>query len=159
MDLSEILTVIGSAALPILELRASIPIAIVRYHFSWYYAYLFSIIGNLLPVPFILKFLDAIISLLSKIRFMEKLIQWFLSRTRRRGKIVERYERVGLTLFVAIPLPVTGAWTGSILAVIMGLKFKHSMISIFLGVLIAGVIVTCATQLGWAVADLFTKPA
>jgi uncharacterized membrane protein len=159
MDLSEILTVIGSAALPILELRASIPIATVRYHFSWYYAYLFSIIGNLLPVPCILKFLDAIISLLSKIRFMEKLIQWFLSRTRRRGKIVERYERVGLTLFVAIPLPVTGAWTGSILAVIMGLKFKHSMISIFLGVLIAGVIVTCATQLGWAVADLFTKPA
>ena len=159
MELSEILTVIGSAALPILELRASIPIAIVRYHFTWYYAYLFSIIGNIIPVPFILKFLDAIISLLSKVKFMDKLIQWFLARTRRRGKIVERYETIGLTLFVAIPLPITGAWTGSILAVLMGLKFRRAMVSIFIGVLIAGVIVTCATQLGWAVADLFTRPA
>jgi len=159
MDLSDILTIIGTAALPILELRASIPIAIVKYQFDWYYAYLFSVIGNLLPVPFILKFLDAAISVLSKVRFMDRLIQWFLSRTRRRGKIVERYETIGLALFVAIPLPITGAWTGSILAVIMGLRFKHSMISIFLGVLIAGIIVTCATQLGWAVADLFTKPA
>jgi uncharacterized membrane protein len=159
MELSEILTVIGSAALPILELRAAIPIAIVRYHFTWYYAYLYSIIGNLLPVPFILKFLDVIISLLSKVKFMDKLIQWFLTRTRKRGRIIERYETIGLTLFVAIPLPITGAWTGSILAVIMGLRFRHAIISIFIGVLIAGVIVTCATQLGWAVADLFTKPA
>jgi uncharacterized membrane protein len=159
MDLSEILTVIGSAALPILELRASIPVAIVKYHFSWYYAYLFSVIGNLLPVPFILKFLDAIISFLSKVKFMDRLIQWFLARTQRRGKIVERYETIGLTLFVAIPLPITGAWTGSILAVIMGLKFRHAIISITAGVLIAGVIVTCATQFGWAVADLFTRPA
>ena len=61
-------------------------------------------------------------------------------------------------IFVAIPLPITGAWTGSIAAVLMGMKFKYAFFSIFIGVLIAGVIVTCATVLGWSIADVFTKP-
>jgi uncharacterized membrane protein len=158
MDIVEILIVIGTAASPILELRGAIPIAIGRYHFTWFYAYLFSVIGNIIPVPFLLGFLEGIISILSKVHFLDRLIQWFLTRTRQRGKLVERYERFGLALFVAIPLPITGAWTGSILAFLMGLKFKHALISIIMGVLIAGVIVTAATVLGWAVADIFTKP-
>jgi uncharacterized membrane protein len=158
MDFTEILIVIGTAASPILELRGAIPIAIGRYHFTWFYAYVFSVIGNVLPVPFLLGFLEAIIAGLSKVRFLDRLIQWFLSMTRRRGKIVERYERIGLALFVAIPLPITGAWTGSLLAVLMGLRFKYALISIIAGVLIAGVIVTSATVLGWAIADIFTKP-
>jgi uncharacterized membrane protein len=159
MDLSEILLTIGIGASPISELRGAIPIAISVYDFPWYYAFLFAVIGNLLPVPFILRFLDAIIPALCRVRFLDRLIQWFLTRTRHRGTIVERYERIGLALFVAIPLPITGAWTGSILAVILGIRFKHAIISITAGVLIAGIIVTCATQLGWAVADLFTRPA
>jgi uncharacterized membrane protein len=156
MDLLDILIVIGTGASPILELRGAIPIAIGKYDFAWYYAYLFSIIGNLLPVPFILRFLDAIITLLSKVRLLDRAIQWFFARTRQRGKIVERYERIGLALFVTVPLPITGAWTGSIMAVLLGLKFRHAMVSILAGVLIAGAIVTCATVLGWAVASLFT---
>ncbi len=158
MDFTEILIVIGTAASPIIELRGAIPIAIVRYEFTWYYAYLLSVIGNIIPVPFLLGFLEGIISLLSRVHFLERIIQWFLTRTRRRGKILERYERFGLALFVAIPLPITGAWTGSILAFLMGLKFKHALVSIIAGVLIAGAIVTSATMLGWAVADIFTKP-
>jgi uncharacterized membrane protein len=158
MDLLDILTVIGAAASPIIELRGAIPIAIGKYHFIWYYAYLFSVIGNILPVPFLLKFLDAIISILSRIRVLDRLIQWFLAWTRHRSKIVERYERIGLALFVAVPLPITGAWTGSILAVLLGLRFRYALISIITGVLIAGAIVTCASVLGWAVADILTKP-
>ena len=158
MDLLDILIIIGTAASPIIELRGAIPIAIGRYHFTWFYAYLFSFIGNILPVPFLLGFLEAIIAGVSKVRFLDRLIQWFLSVTRRRGKIVERYERIGLTLFVAVPLPITGAWTGSLLAVLMGLRFKYALISIIVGVLIAGAIVTSATVLGWAVADILIKP-
>jgi uncharacterized membrane protein len=158
MDLLDILTVIGTAASPIIELRGAIPIAIGKYHFTWYYAYLFSVIGNILPVPFLLKFLDPIISILSRIKVLDRLIQWFLAWTRRRSKIVERYERIGLALFVAVPLPITGAWTGSILAVLLGLRFRYALISIITGVLIAGAIVTCASVLGWAVADILTKP-
>ncbi|OGO01165.1 MAG: hypothetical protein A2Y90_01980 [Chloroflexi bacterium RBG_13_52_12] len=156
MDFYDALRVIGIALLPISELRGAIPIAISTYHFPWYYAYLFGVIGNLLPVPFILLFLNAIIPLLSRVRFLDRLMQWFFTLTRRRGKMVERYEWLGLAVFVAIPLPVTGAWTGAILAVLLGLKFKYAFSAILAGVLIAGVIVTCATVLGWAIADLFT---
>lgn len=156
MDPAEILKVIGTAILPIAELRGAIPIAIGVYHFQWYYAYLFGVIGNLIPVPFILLLLNYIVPLLSKIRFLDKLMQWYFNLTRRRGKLVERYEWLGLAVFVAIPLPITGAWTGSILAVLLGLKFRHAFSAILVGVLVAGVIVTCATVLGWAVADIFT---
>ena len=154
MELSSVLAVIAIAASPISELRGAIPVAISAFHFPWYYALLFGIIGNLLPVPFILLFLDTIVQLLSKVRFFDKLLKWLFERTRRRGKIIERYERIGLVLFVAIPLPITGAWTGSLAAVLFGIKSRYAFLSIFVGVLIAGVIVTCATLLGWTIAGL-----
>jgi uncharacterized membrane protein len=156
MDFLDILKVIGIAILPVSELRGAIPIAISVYDFSWYYAYIFGVIGNLLPIPFILLFLNSIIPWLCRWHFLERIIQWFLARTRRKGKLVERYEWFGLMIFVAIPLPITGAWTGAILAVLMGLTFKSAFSSIVVGALIAGGLVTAATQLGWAVAGLFT---
>jgi uncharacterized membrane protein len=156
MDPVDILKVIGTAVLPISELRGAIPIAIGVYHFPWYYAYLFSVIGNLLPVPFLLLLLNKAIPLLGRIGFFNRLMQRYFAWTKRRAKYIERYGWLGLTLFVAIPLPVTGAWTGSILAVLLGMKFKYAFSAISLGVVIAGIIVTCATVLGWAVADVFT---
>jgi uncharacterized membrane protein len=156
MEPVEVLKVIGTAVLPISELRGAIPIAISVYHFPWYYAYLFGVVGNLLPVPFILLLLDKIIPLLSRVSFLDKLMQRYFAWTKRRSKQIERYGWIGLALFVAIPLPVTGAWTGSILAVLLGMKFKSAFSAIFVGVIIAGIVVTCATVLGWAVAGLFT---
>jgi uncharacterized membrane protein len=158
LDFWDILKVIGYAALPIFELRGAIPIAIIVHDFPWYYAYIFAVIGNLLPVPFILLFLDFATRILGKIKLFERFFSWLFEKVRQRGKRVERFERIGLALFVAIPLPVTGAWTGSILAVLMGMKFKYAFVSILVGVLVAGVVVTCATVLGWSIADIFTKP-
>jgi len=149
------LEVLAFAASPISELRGAIPWAILKHHFPWYYAFLLAVIGNLLPVPFILLFLDTFSRLLSKIGIFEKMLHWLFERTRRRGKIINRYGWIGLTLFVAIPLPVTGAWTGSLIAVLFGLKFKHAFLSIFIGILIAGTIVTCATLLGWTIFGLW----
>jgi uncharacterized membrane protein len=157
MEPVDVLKVIGIAVIPISELRGAIPIAISVYHFPWYYAYLFGVIGNLLPVPFILLLLDKIIPLLGRVGFLDKLMQRYFAWTKRRSKQIERYGWFGLTLFVAIPLPVTGAWTGSILAVLLGMKFKRAFSAILLGVIIAGIIVTCATELGWAVAGVFTS--
>lgn len=157
MEPIDILKVIGTAVLPISELRGAIPLAISTYHFTWYYAYLFGVIGNLLPVPFILLFFNSVIPLLSRVGFLNRIMQWYFSWTKRRSKTIERYGWLGLTIFVAIPLPVTGAWTGSILASLLGMKFKYAFFAIVLGVLIAGVIVTCATVLGWAVAGVFTS--
>jgi len=149
------LEVLAFAASPISELRGAIPWAILKHHFPWYYAFSLAVIGNLLPVPFILLFLNTFSRLLSKIGIFEKMLHWLFERTRRRGKIITRYEHIGLVLFVAIPLPVTGAWTGSLIAVLFGLKFKHAFLSIFIGILIAGVIVTCATLLGWTIFGLW----
>jgi len=142
------------AASPISELRGAIPIAVGVYDFPWYYAFLFGVIGNLLPVPFIILFLNYVVPVLSKVPALDRLAQWFFACARHRGKIVERYEKIGLVLFVAIPLPFTGAWTGSVLAVLLGIKLKNTLLSILVGVLIAGTIVTLATLLGWSIAGL-----
>ena len=122
--------------------------AIIGFEMPWHYALPLAIIGNLLPVPFILLFIDAASQWLSKIALFDRFFNWLFEHTRRRGKIIERYKRIGLVLFVAIPLPITGAWTGSLAAVIFGLKFSHAFLSILVGVLIAGVIVTCLSLLG-----------
>jgi uncharacterized membrane protein len=156
MNPIDILKVIGIAVVPISELRGAIPVAVGVYHFSWYYAYLFGVIGNLLPVPFILLLLNKLVTFLGRVRFLEGVMRWYFTWTKRRAKSIERYGWLGLTLFVAVPLPVTGAWTGSILAVLLGMKFKYAFSAIVLGVIIAGVIVTCATVLGWAVVGIFT---
>ncbi len=155
LGFSNVLKVLALAALPISELRCAIPVAIIAFHFPWYYALLLAIIGNLVPVPFILLFLNAVSRVLSKVGVFRRMLYWLFEHARRRGKIVERYERIGLILFVAIPLPITGAWTGSLVAVLLGLKFKHAFLSIFIGVLIAGAIVTCATLLGWTIFGLW----
>ncbi len=154
LDLSSILAVLAIAASPISELRGAIPVAISVFHFPWYYAFPLAVIGNLLPVPFILLLLNFVSKLLSKVSFFDQLLNRLFERTRRRGKIIKRYEHIGLALFVAIPLPMTGAWTGSLVAVLFGLKFRFASLSIFIGVLVAGVIVTCITLFGWTIAGL-----
>ena len=146
---SEELIVFIISALPLVELRGALPVAINVFHFPWYYALLLAIIGNLVPVPLILLFLNVFYRLLSKIEAFKKMIEWLFARIRRRSGIIERYERIGLTLFVAIPLPGTGAWTGALAAALLGLKFKHAFLSIVIGVCIAGAVVTCLSLLGW----------
>jgi uncharacterized membrane protein len=148
LGFSKVLVVLIIAALPIFELRGALPVAINLFHFPWYYALPLAIIGNLLPVPFILLFLDTASRLLNKIGFFSRLLHWLFERTRRRAGIIVRYKRIGLALFVAIPLPVTGAWTGSLAAVLFGLKFKYAFLSIFIGIVIAGIIVTGLSLLG-----------
>ncbi len=154
MSPEEILKVLLIAASPIAELRVAIPLAIIDFDFPWYHTLLIAVIGNMLPVPFILLFLDVATRLLSRVAIFKRVLNWLFERTRRRGRIIERYKRIGLALFVAIPLPFTGAWTGSLAAVLFGISFNHAFLSIFLGVVIAGVIVTCLTLLGWVGATI-----
>lgn len=143
------LIVIIISALPVLELRGALPVAINILHIPWYWSFLLVIIGNLLPVPFILLFLESVSKGISRLDSGKRLVDWLFRRTRKRGRIIERYERIGLTLFVAIPLPFTGAWTGSIAAFLFGLKFYRALLFIFFGIVIAAVIVTILCLLGW----------
>jgi len=144
------LIVIITSALPILELRGGIPVA-AWLHFPWYHALVLAVIGNMLPVPFILLFFDSATRLLGRVKLFDHLLTWLFERTRRRGSIIERYQRIGLVLLVAVPLPVTGAWTGSLAAVLFGLRFRHALVSIFAGVLIAGAIVTGLSYFGLSI--------
>lgn len=149
LGLSKELVVFLIATLPIVELRGAIPVAINVLDMPWYSAFVLAFLGNLLPVPFILLFLEAVTKVLNRLAFFKRLLDWLFERTRRRGRILERYKRIGLVLFVAIPLPVTGAWTGSLMAVLFGMPFKYAFLSIAIGVAIAGAIVTSLSLLGW----------
>ncbi len=148
MSLWDALWVFLISAAPIIELRGAIPIAMVTYDFAWYYAFLICFLGNLLPVPLLLLFLNPLAKLLGRISFFNRIISWFFKHTRHRGGLVEKYGWIGLALFVAVPLPSTGAWTGSVLAFLFGIKFKLAFLSILTGVFIAGVIMTALTYLG-----------
>lgn len=142
------LIVIIISMLPIIELRGAIPVGIFLFNFTWYKAALLSVIGNMLPIPFVLLFMEAVIRLMRKFRLGRKLTDWLFNRTRKRGKIIERYKSAGLMIFVGIPLPGTGGWTGAMAANIFGLKFWRSLLFIFFGVLLAGVAVTILCQTG-----------
>ena len=142
------LVVLLAAALPVSELRGAIPLAIGVYGYDPWQAYLLAVLGNLLPVVPLLLFLGPVSDWLRRFTFWDKFFTWLFSRTRR--KYIREHESFSLTalaLFVAVPLPVTGAWTGCAIAFLVGFRFWPAFVAISAGVLLAGVIVT-ATVLG-----------
>ena len=143
------LTVFIISMLPIFELRLSIPIGILTFGLNPLLVFILSIIGNMVPIFFILLFLGFITKVFYKIPILRRFLEWLFRRTQSRSKIVEKYQELGLVIFVAIPLPVTGAWTGSVAAYLLGLDFWKSIFFIFCGVLIAGIVVTILSLLGW----------
>lgn len=134
--------VILISMLPVVELRGAIPVAIFALGMSWQKAALLSILGNMLPIPFILLLLEWFLQLISRFKWGKKLTDWLWTRGRNKGKIVERYKELGLIVFVGIPLPGTGGWTGSLAAKVFGLSFWKSLLCVFIGVLLAAVAVT-----------------
>jgi uncharacterized membrane protein len=140
------LVVITIAAMPVSELRGAIPLALKVYGMSPWKSYALAVAGNLLPVPVLLLLLGRVESYLRRFWFFDSFFSWLFSRTRRRtGDKVAKYGALGLVPFVALPLPVTGAWTGVAAAYIFGIKFRYAFPAIALGVLIAGVVVTLAS--------------
>ena len=136
------------STLPFVELRGAIPVAMGIYHMPWWWAFILAYVGNLIPVPPILLLFDRIERFLRRWSWWDRFFDKLFERTRRRASDkVEEYEELGVMLFVAIPLPFTGAWTGSLIAYLFGFKFWKSMAVISLGVFIAGCIVT-AIMLG-----------
>ena len=133
------------AALPVSELRGAIPYAIAAGGMSWQEAYIIAVIGNFIPVIPILILLESVSNYLMRYRIFNRFFTWLFERTRRKGRLIERFEAIGLILFVAIPLPITGAWTGCIAAFIFKVPLKYAIPAILLGIMIAGTIVTLAS--------------
>lgn len=145
---SEIIVFIISG-LPIAELRGALPVAINVFNMPWPQAVFIAIVGNMLPVPIILLFFEFVYRNLRRFSIMDRFFNWLFAYTRRKSRVIERYHAVGLLLFVAVPLPFTGAWTGCLAAFLLGMRFWTAFLAIFGGVLVAAAIVTTLSLLGW----------
>jgi len=139
------ITTIVLAMAPISELRGAIPYAITIGNMPWQEAYVIAVISNFIPVIFILHWIGPVSEYLRRFSNFDRFFNWLFARTRRRGKMIERFEIIGLILFVAIPLPITGAWTGSLAAFLFGVRKRVAYPAIFVGIMIAGVVVTLAS--------------
>lgn len=139
--LSDELIVFIVSMLPILELRGGLIVAKLL-EVSFFKAFAICFIGNLLPIPFILLFIRRIFSLLKKIRFINDLIDKLEAKSIRKAENVKKYRLWGLFLFVAIPLPGTGAWTGALVADLLDIRIRHSLPAIALGVFVAGILIS-----------------
>lgn len=140
---------------PIVELRGAIPVGHAL-GMNIFECYLLSVVGNMLPVPFILVFIKKILEWMSvsNNKFFNKLSNKLIEKADHRSKKLDKASAWGLFVFVAVPLPGTGAWTGALIASLMGMRFKKSFFPIFFGVLVAGLIVTAIAffffeTLGW----------
>ena len=140
------LGVLLCSMIPIIELRGAIPLG-AALGLPWWECYVLSVIGNMIPVPFILIFIRKILEWMcrSKIKFFYKMGNWINNKAEKNRAKIERYSFWGVCLFVALPLPATGAWTGSLVAATIEMKFWKAMLSALIGVMIAGVIMTLAS--------------
>ena len=135
------------AMLPVIELRGSIPFGVAHGLPEWW-VFILSVIGNMLPVPFILLFIRKILHWMKRFPRLGKIATKLEARAEKRSGRVQKSEIVGLLILVALPLPGTGAWTGALVAALMDLRLKRAIPTIFAGVLIAGCVVTLVVTLG-----------
>ncbi|MBW3004319.1 small multi-drug export protein [Candidatus Woesearchaeota archaeon] len=146
---SEILVLIILTLLPFLELRASIPYGILNTDLGWFTVFLICVIANILLAPIVYFFLDKIVHLFFFIKPFERFYKRKVEKTQKKiHKYVEKYGEIGLALFIAVPLPGSGVYTGAIAAYVLGMSYKDFIKAAAIGVLIAGVIVTAISISG-----------
>lgn len=139
---------------PIIELRGAIPIA-VGAGLPYYIAIPIAVIGNLLPVPFIIMFIKQVFAWIRrKLPKLNSMVDKLEERAHSKSETVQKSVFWGLFIFVAIPLPGTGAWTGALIAAMLDMRLKKAFPAIALGVITAGAIVAVVTALG---IDIFIK--
>lgn len=131
--------------LPIVELRGAIPLGATLLDMGMLETFLISAIGNILPVPFLILLTRPIFNWLKKTRLFSGVVHKLESKVQSKGDKVMKNAAFGLFLFVAIPAPGTGAWTGSMIAALFDMRFKYALPSIIAGVIVAGIIMTVAS--------------
>lgn len=129
---------------PVLECRGGM-IASRLMEIPFLKAFIICYLGNMLPIPFIILFIRKIFDFLRRFKFFKKIVEKLEAKTEKNKEKVLRYEAWGLLLFVAIPLPGTGGWTGALMAALLDIRMKKSLPIIALGVLIAGFIMSGLT--------------
>lgn len=141
----KLLYVLLISMLPLVELRGAIPVAAAMDLPFYLYAPA-AIIGNLIPVPFILLYIPRILDWLGKFRAFEGIVAWVRKKADKHSESILNGAFAGLALFVLVPLPGTGAWTGALVAALFDLPKRRSMLAISLGVLGCAIIMTLASE-------------
>ena len=141
------LRVIGTAMLPVLELKAAILGFGLGTNIPLWTTFFLALLGSSIPVPFILLFIKIIIHKMSKsnVKFFNRFSNWLLGKVEKNRDRIARYGYLAIFIFVAIPLPGTGVWTGSLLAAMMDLKIKKALPVIILGNVVAGLLILALT--------------
>ena len=136
------------AMLPFTELRGALPWGVFVGKMNLQSAFFYAVLGNyLISIPLLL-FLEPVSKYLSRYRMFDNFFKWLFMRTRKKSVQIEKYGFWGLVIFVGIPLPVTGAWTGSVAAFLFDLPRKKSFVAIFLGLLMSATIVSVLIETG-----------
>jgi uncharacterized membrane protein len=137
------------AMLPISELRGALPTSLILFKMTDFEALFWSILGNILVIPFVFFLLSLLQSkIISRISFLKSFSEKFLAFLKKRANSKNIENLVGLTLFVAVPFPLTGAWTGTIISYFLGIPFKLAFLSISVGVLLSAILVFSLTKTG-----------
>lgn len=126
---------------PFIEIRGSIPLGVLL-GIPLPACFLLSVLGNMLPVPFIILFIKKILSFMKRFPKLAPIANFVEEHGSKRSDKVTKFATFGLALFVGIPLPGTGAWTGSLIAALLDMKFGYAIVSVFAGVLLAGFIMS-----------------
>lgn len=145
MDLKIMLSVFFSSMLPVVELRGAIPLG-VALGLSYWEAAVLSIAGSTLICPLVFFTVRPVFNFLLSRDLLTHRINNVVERTLRKSEKVQRYGFWGLTLFVGIPLPGTGAWTGTLLAVLLDIRFKSTLLAVWLGNILASFIILFITH-------------
>jgi uncharacterized membrane protein len=146
-DIPKEIVVMIVGALPISELRGAIPVAL-SFGMSIHKAFWLSVIGNIIPIAPALFLLEPVSQRLRRFKIWARFFDWLFERTKKKADTVQKYEALGLAIFVAIPLPMTGAWTGVVAASLFKIRFRYAFIAIVAGVIGAGLIVATLCALG-----------
>lgn len=141
----KLLMTFGMSMVPVIELRGAIPMGIAA-GLPPAVACMVAILGNLLPVPLVMLLARRVADWLRGTAFFGPKIDWLERRAHLKGRIVRKYRLLGLTVLVAIPLPGTGAWTGALVASVLDIRMRHALPAIFLGLIIAGGLITLLTM-------------
>ena len=140
--LKQLLYIFGISMVPVIELRGAIPVGLSM-GLPFYAVFLMALLGNLAPVPFLIFFTRRVFEWLrKKSAFLERMVSKMERKAESKEELLKKYELLGLCILVAIPLPGTGAWTGSLVAAVFNIRLRHAFPAIALGVLIAGIIVS-----------------
>ncbi len=140
--MKHLLFVFITSAVPVIEQRGAIPLGVIGYEMDPYIVFIVSLLGSLLPFPFIYLFIKPLFEIIKQKTPLGKWVDRIEKRTLSKSEQIIKYEFWGLLLFVGIPLPGTGIWTGTLAAVLLNLKMKYAFLAILGGAVLSALLIT-----------------